>query len=152
TKRQAFQVQGNYSHRWNRQYDTNINIFGLRSIYSIDKFTVGAEGNWITGRTREVSEALALINSDPIIRQRINQWGGRGVVRWDEPEWAAYLEIDYASGDRDPNPGSDLTQFVFSEDTNVGLLMFERVLAFESARTAAAGVELLKRLGASTFP
>lgn len=151
-KRQSFQVQGNYSHRWNRQYDTNINIFGLRSIYSIDKFTVGAEGNWITGRTREVSEALALINSDPIIRQRINQWGGRGVVRWDEPEWAAYLEIDYASGDRDPNPGSDLTQFVFSEDTNVGLLMFERVLAFESARTAAAGVELLKRLGASTFP
>ncbi len=152
TQRQSLEVQANYAHRWSSQYDTNINVIGLRTIFNVDKFTVGFEGNGILGRTREVSEALALINSDPIIRQRVSQWGGRAVARWDEPKWAGYLEVDYASGDRDPNPGTDLTQMLFSEDTNVGLLMFERVLAFESARTAAAGVELLQRLGADTFP
>jgi hypothetical protein len=45
-----------------------------------------------------------------------------------------------------------LTQFVFAEDTNVGLLLFEHVLAFQSARASAAGVEVLRRLGAKSFP
>ncbi|MBX3183942.1 MAG: hypothetical protein KIT72_07455 [Polyangiaceae bacterium] len=152
SKRRGFEIQGNYNHRWSGTYDTNVNIFGARAIAQLDKLTAGFEGNWLTGRTLEISEALALINTDPVVRQRINQWGARGVVRWDEPTWAAYLEVDYASGDRDPNPGSDLTQLVFAEDTNVGLLMFKRILHFESARSAAVGVELLKRLGASTFP
>ncbi|HMR07372.1 MAG TPA: hypothetical protein PKA88_16435 [Polyangiaceae bacterium] len=118
----------------------------------MDKFSFGAEGVTIQGRTLEVSDALSLINNDPIVRQRVNQWGARAVARWDEPAWTAYLEFDYASGDRDPNPGTPLTQLYFAEDANVGLLMFERVLHFESARSSASGVELLRRVGAKTFP
>jgi hypothetical protein len=34
----------------------------------------------------------------------------------------------------------------------VGLLLFEHVLAFQTARVAAAGTELIRRLGAKSFP
>jgi hypothetical protein len=34
----------------------------------------------------------------------------------------------------------------------VGLLLFEHLLAFQTARSAAASVEILSRLGASSFP
>ena len=145
-------VQGVTAHRWESNFDTNISIAQLRVLTKVDKFSFGAEGVTIQGRTLEVSDALSLINNDPIVRQRVNQWGARAVARWDEPAWTAYLEFDYASGDRDPNPGTPLTQLYFAEDANVGLLMFERVLHFESARSSASGVELLRRVGAKTFP
>jgi Alginate export len=62
------------------------------------------------------------------------------------------MELDYASGDPDPNVTTPLSQFVFAEDTNVGLLLFEHVMAFQTARASAAGVETLRRLGATTYP
>jgi len=40
----------------------------------------------------------------------------------------------------------------WAEDTNVGLLLFKHVLAFQTGRASAAAVELLKRLGAPTIP
>lgn len=151
-RRTNFELQGVYAHRWERNFDTNINIITARAVAKVDKLSAGVEGVTILGRTREVSDALSLINNDPIVRQRVRQFGARAVARWDEPTWTAYLEFDYAGSDRNPNPGSTLSQIYFAEDANVGLLMFERVLAFESARSAAAGVELLKRIGAKTFP
>jgi hypothetical protein len=141
-----------YAHRWESTFDTNIHILTARALARVGKLGVGIEGAHINGATREVSEALSLINNDPIVRQDVAQWVARAVVRWDEPIWSAYLELDFASGDRNPNPGTDLTQAYFAEDTNVGLLMFERIIAFESARSSAAGVELLRRLGADTYP
>jgi hypothetical protein len=63
-----------------------------------------------------------------------------------------YLEGDYASGSDDPRSRATLSQFTWSPDTNVGLLLFKQVLAFQTGRAAAAGVELLRRLGATTFP
>ena len=80
------------------------------------------------------------------------QGGARAVVRLDQKFWTAYFEFDYASGDRDPNARTPLTQFVWSEDNNVGLLLFERILAFQTATAAASSVELLRRLGAKAFP
>jgi hypothetical protein len=141
-----------YAHRWEATFDTSIHILSARALTRIGKLGAGVEGVHINGATREVSEALSLINNDPIVRQHVVQWGARAVVRWDEPIWSAYLELDFASGDRNPNPGTDLTQLYFAEDANVGLLMFERIVAFESARSSAAGVELLRRLGADTYP
>ena len=151
-RRQTFEVQTAYAHRWESEYDTNINVFNARVIARSGKLSAAAEGAHVRGATREVSEALALINADPIVRQKVDQWGARGAVRWDEPAWTAYFEVDFATGDRNPNPGTDLTQLYFAEDANVGLLMFERILAFESARSQAAGVEILKLVGAPTFP
>lgn len=146
------ELQGIVAHRWESVYATNITIANLKLAGRIDKLTAGFEGVGILGRTREISEALSLINNDPIVRQKVEQFGARAVVRWDEPTWTAYLEGDFATGDHDPNPGTALTQLVFAEDNNVGLLMFERILHFESARSAAAGVVLLRRIGADTFP
>ncbi|MBK7578600.1 MAG: hypothetical protein IPI67_00205 [Myxococcales bacterium] len=152
THRTHLELQGTYAHRWERFYDTSVNIVDVKAVAKIDRLSAGIEGVGIFGRTREVSEALSLINNDPIVRQRVEQFGARAVVRWDEPTWTAYLEADLATGDHNPNPGSALTQLLFAEDNNVGLLMFERILAFESARSAAAGVVLLRRIGADTFP
>jgi hypothetical protein len=146
------ELGGFYAHRWESQFDTTIHIVTARALGRVGKLGAGLEGVHINGATREVSEALSLINNDPVVRQQVQQWGARAVVRWDEPIWSAYAELDFASGDRNPNPGSDLTQLYFAEDANVGLLMFERIVAFESARSSAAGVELLRRLGADTFP
>ncbi len=62
------------------------------------------------------------------------------------------MQADYASGDDDPRARSDLTVFSFDRDFNVGLLLFEHILAFESARSAAVGIETLKNLNSDSFP
>ena len=50
----------------------------------------------------------------------------------------AYLEFDYASGEATPGARAALSRFSFADDTNVGLLLFDRVLGYQSARAAAA--------------
>lgn len=152
TERSWTELQAIYAHRWERQMDTAINVINWRAMGRLDHLGAGIEGVGIFGRTREVSEALSLINADPVVRQKVEQYGARAVVRWDEPMWTAYLEGDFATGDHNPNPGSTLSQLYFAEDANVGLLMFERIMQYESARSAASGVVLLDRIGAKTFP
>ena len=64
----------------------------------------------------------------------------------------ATLEFDYASGDADPRDETPLTTFNFAHDSNVGLLLFEHVLAFETARSTAVGIENLAHVGSKSFP
>ncbi len=150
-----------YAHRWDTQYETRVNTVGGRALARFDGLYLGVDMAANIGTTREVSTSYSLITGDDVVAQDILQFGARAVVRYDwrpdgatnrPPMITGYLEFDYATGDEDPRPGSPLTQFRFSEDTNVGLLMFEHVLAFQSARAAAAGVEVTRRLGAVTFP
>ncbi len=153
---------GYYVHRWSDQYSTHVNIFGGRAIGRFGPIYVGIEGAANIGSTREVAEAYKAINNDPVVDQSIVQVGARAVVRYDypvvragevrKPGLSAYLELDYASGDGDPQARTNLTQFTWAPDMNVGLLMFEHVLHFQSARAAAAATETLARLGASSFP
>ncbi len=74
------------------------------------------------------------------------------MVRYDQPMYTLYFEADYASGDSDPTTRSPLTQFRFAEDSNVGLLMFKHILAYQSGRAAASGVQLLRDLRAPSYP
>jgi len=141
-----------WAHRWSSEYETAINTVGGRAAARLGDLHVGLDIAGNVGSTREVSDAYSLISNDPVVDQRILQVGMRAVARYDQPLWSAYLELDYASGDGDPSPGTRLSQFRFSQDTNVGLLLFEHVLAYQSARASAAGVEILRRLGADTFP
>jgi len=141
-----------YAHRWDRKFGSSINAIGGRVMGSAGGFTFGADGTAFLGRTREVSEAFAVITNDPPQSQRITQWGARAVARYDWSKLTAYLEADYASGDDDPQVGTPLTQFRFAEDSNVGLLMFKHVVAYQTARAAAAGVELLRSLNAPSYP
>jgi len=139
-------------YRWDEKYGTQVDVFGWRAFTRVGDLYAGAEAVMNIGSTREVSEAYSLVNNDPVVDQSVQQWGGRAVVRYDRPRWSAYFEVDYASGDDNPEPRSALRQFYFAEDANVGLLLFEHLLAFQSARAAAAGTELLRRLGSKTFP
>ncbi len=140
-------------HRWNPANGTSINVVGLRANSRLNGgLSAGFDVAYNFGSTREVSEAYKFITNDPVLDQEIAQLGARAVVRYDNKWITGYLEFDYASGDPDPNASTPLSQFVFAEDTNVGLLLFEHVLAFQTARASAAGVEVLRRLGATTYP
>jgi hypothetical protein len=143
-----------HAHRWDAKYNTKINSVGgrLTSRFLDNHLHVGVDFGANLGTTREVSEAYKVITNDPPVDQAVKQFGARAVVRWDERFGSIYLEADYASGDDDPTVRTPLTQFTFSEDTNVGLLLFKHIVAFQSARSAAAAVETLRRLGATTFP
>jgi hypothetical protein len=141
-----------HAYRWSGDNATGINAFGGRAMSTFGEVTAGVEATVVAGSTREISEAFRVISNDPAVAQAVTQVGARGVVRWDRPLFSGYLELDYASGDSDPQTRTPLTQFRFAEDTNVGLLMFKHVLAYQTARAAAAGVELLRNLGAPSYP
>lgn len=159
---QDLEAQVYYVHRWSDAQSTNVNIFGGRAISRFGPVYVGVEAAANIGSTREIAEAYKVITNDPVVDQNIRQVGARLVARYDwpvvrageprQPGLSAYIEIDYASGDADPLARTDLTQFVWSPDMNVGLLMFEHILYFQTARAAAAATETLRRLGAKSFP
>lgn len=106
----------------------------------------------IRGRSREVSEGFAALSKTESQMQQIRAVGAQAIADYDLGPTTLTLELDYASGDDDPRPTNALTQFSFARDLNVGLLLFEQILAFESARSAAVGIENLAGLGASSFP
>src|SRR5688500_13670699 len=106
----------------------------------------------IVGRSREVSEGFAALSKTESRSQKIRAVGAQAIADYDLGPTTLTLEVDYASGDDDPRPTNALTQFSFARDLNVGLLLFEQILAFESARSAAVGIENLAGLGASSFP
>ncbi len=117
-----------------------------------DVLRVAIEASFLRGETREISEGFAeLARTEPVM-QRVAAQGARAIVDVNVGPVTLTLEGDYASGDRDPRPGSDLTVFGFARDTNVGLLLFERVLAYATARSAAVGIENLRNLDAASFP
>ena len=138
TLEQTFDAQAHGTVTWGRDDDTVVGVLDTILTLSVYELSVGLEGAYVTGRSREPSRALAAATGLPSAEQRIEQWGARFVARWDERRWGAYLELDFASGDDDPDPTSPATRFAFARDANVGLLLFERVLAFETARSAAA--------------
>ncbi len=139
------------SHRWQDQI-SDVSGAGARVYARIGNLRFGADAAMNFGSTREISEAYQKITNDPVVAQQVLQGGARVTVRYDRPKWGVYLEGDYASGSDDPTSRATLSQFTWSPDTNVGLLLFKQVLAFQTGRAAAAGVELLRRLGATTFP
>ncbi len=141
-----------HTYRWDQKYGTGVNSVVFRALTQVGDFQAGLDGSVVLGHTREVSEAFRLITSDPVVAQDITQFGARAVVRYDRPTWTAYLEGDYASGDADPTVRTPLTQMIWADDSAVGLLMFKKVMAYQSARAAAAANSVLRSLGASTFP
>jgi hypothetical protein len=139
--------------RWSKQDGTGISAIGGRLMSALpNDVRAGMEAIVVTGSTREVSRALTVIGREPATLQSVHQLGARGTVRWDRPTFSLYLEGDYASGDADPSARSSLTQFRFAEDANVGLLMFEHVLAYQSARAAAAADAFVRANGGLVTP
>ncbi|HEU5059665.1 MAG TPA: hypothetical protein VFU21_24205, partial [Kofleriaceae bacterium] len=124
----------------------------LKAEGRVGPFALSAQAMPIVGRSREVSEGFAALSKTEARSQKIRALGAQAIVDYDLGPTTVTLELDYASGDDDPRPTNALTQFSFARDLNVGLLLFEQILAFESARSAAVGIENLAGLGASSFP
>lgn len=124
--RQEWDLMAVVAQRWSDGQDGSITLLATRAVSSIWRFGTGFEVVSEFGRASS--------------GQKVQRLGARGVVRWDEPAYTLYLELDFASGDDDPSASSRSTRFTFSPDTNVGLLLFDRVLAFSSARSAAAAL------------
>ncbi|HEX3345016.1 MAG TPA: hypothetical protein VHS09_10615 [Polyangiaceae bacterium] len=141
-----------YTYRWDGHFGTNVDAVGGRAVARFGNWFAGVDATGVLGGTSEVSQAFHLITNDPAVSQAIRQLGARAVVRYDRPTWTAYLEGDYASGSSDTSLQGPLTQFHFAEDTNVGLLLFKQVFAYQTAREAAAATALLNSLNAPTVP
>ncbi|MGD0526965.1 MAG: hypothetical protein ABSE49_17605 [Polyangiaceae bacterium] len=141
-----------YTYRWDGHFGTNVDAFGGRAVARFGNWFAGIDATGVLGGTTEVSDAFHLITNDPAVSQAIRQLGARAVVRYDRPKWTAYLEGDYASGSSDTTLQGPLTQFHFAEDTNVGLLLFKQIFAYQTAREAAAATALLNSLNAPTVP
>ena len=141
-----------YAYRWDGHFGTNVNAVGGRAVARFGHWFAGVDATGVLGGTSEVSQAFHLITNDPAVSQAIRQLGARAVVRYDERVWTAYLEGDYASGSSDTTLQGPLTQFHFAEDTNVGLLLFKQIFAYQTAREAAAATALLTSLNAPTIP
>ncbi len=139
--------------RWSKTNATGISVVGGRLMSRLPSdLHAGIEAAVVTGSTREISEAFRFVSSELPARQDVHQLGARATIRWDRPLVSLYLEGDYASGDADPSTRSSLTQFRFADDANVGLLMFEHVLGYQSARAAAAADARLRAAGAPSLP
>jgi len=122
----------------------------LQAAYRSMRFAASA--SFLRGETREISEGFAELARTTPTLQTVRAQGAQAIVEGDVGPVTLTLQFDYASGDDDPRPGSDLTVYSYPRDYNVGLLLFERILAYSSARSAAVGVENLRNLDASTFP
>lgn len=55
-------------------------------------------------------------------------------------DWVVQLEAGYASGDADPNDGKE-HRFVFDPNHRVGLLLFDELMRWQTARAASAALD-----------
>ena len=106
------------------------------------------------GTTREISEGLSLLGTrvgkpGP---QDLSAFGGWVELAYRLNPFEFVFEFFYASGDDTPGVRDPITQLTFAQDTNVGLHLFENVLHYQTARSAARGVASLHALNADTFP
>jgi hypothetical protein len=99
------------------------------------------EAAFIGGRTTFVRTLEQLQAGE---QETILSWGGAArlgavtVQECGDERWGAFVltaEVGYASGDADPYDGVT-RRFTFDENHNVGLVLFDHVLAWKTARAA----------------
>lgn len=88
-----------------------------------------AEGIRIVGDTRAITlpGSVDPTNPDPLAK-RANIWGYAAEAGYHQPAWKLLFEHGYASGD-DVATDKDFTGRALNPDHNVGLLLYEEVLA-----------------------
>ncbi len=136
----------------NDNFATKIRAFPFVLKGAVGPLTLEANVSYLHGQTRELSEGLSVLNPRPAATQNVRALGARVVADIEAGPAVFTLEFNYAGGDDDPRQESVLSTYNYPRDLNVGLLMFERTLAYESARVAAVGAENLRNLEAPSFP
>ncbi len=139
-----FIASANVVHLWNEGFNTRAFGFPLLLSTTInDRVYLRAQYVHTRGSTREVSEGFAALQGTEPQQQEVIANGFQGIADVYIGPVTLTLEFDYASGDSDPRSSNAITTFNFARDLNVGLLLFEHVIAFESARSVAVGIENL---------
>lgn len=136
----------------NREFDTD--IFGIPLLVQAKVENVSLSLQYIhtRGNTLEISEGFAALSNAEPERQQLKAHGAQAVADIDLGRVGLTLEFDYATGDDDPRSTTPITSFSFARDMNVGILLFEHIMAFESARSVAVGIENLDGVDVESFP
>lgn len=142
----------NTSYRWDERFSTSIIAVPVRAGISYEAMTLRASGILIDGTTRELSSGFAELTGGNVVDQSIEAKGARVSLEGRMGPVSLVGEWAYASGDDDPRPETPMTIFSWARDTNLGLVLFEHALAFQSARAASVGIENLSQLSAPAFP
>ncbi|HIA04391.1 MAG TPA: hypothetical protein EYN66_21280 [Myxococcales bacterium] len=152
TQWRDFQLTGVLVHKGSNAFDTSIWATPLRFETHVGPSFINLQLSWIFGETQEVSEGISLLSAKTPKKQELRQYGAHLYADYKLGPVTLGMEFDYASGDSDPRGHTPLTQFNFTRDFNVGLLLFEHLMAFQSARSAAVGIENLSKLNSPSFP
>lgn len=136
----------------NDEFNTDVWSVPTALSGSIGHFDLKAQYVYIRGSTREISEGFAALSKTEVVEQSIASHGAQVVMDYTIGPATLTMEFDFATGDSDPRPETPITAYSFARDLNVGMLMFEHVLAYESARSTAVGVENLANENTKSFP
>ncbi|MBD89692.1 MAG: hypothetical protein CL940_05115 [Deltaproteobacteria bacterium] len=142
----------NTSYRWDERFSTSIIALPVRAGISYEALSLKASGILIDGTTRELSSGFAELTGGNVVDQSIEAMGARVSLEGRLGSVSLVGEWAYASGDDDPRPETPMSIFSWARDTNLGLVLFEHTLAFQSARAASVGIENLSQLSAPAFP
>lgn len=145
-------VSGFAVHLEDERFQTDVWAFPTRSNATVGPLYLEFQTAMITGSSREISEGFAALSSKEPSLQKINGMGLHALADYNFGPLTLTMQFDMATGDSDPRASTPITSFSFARDRNVGLLLFEHVLAFESARSVAVGIENLSSLNAASFP
>lgn len=139
--------------RWDDRFDTDIFALPMRLQLAYGDFSLVAELSYITGSSRELSAGFAELTGGLVTDQPIELITARVAPELEiADQLTLRLEWAYAKGDADPRTDSELSISSWPRDTNLGLMLFEHVVAFQSARAAAAGIQVLRDADAPSFP
>jgi hypothetical protein len=143
--------------RFGDDFGTNVIAIPTTLSWGVGPVRVWSETVTLFGETREASEGFAALREADESRREIHNQellavGARTVIDVETGPLTSTLEFDFASGDADPRDETALTTYNFARDANVGLLLFEHILAFETARSVGVGIQNLANLGTASFP
>jgi hypothetical protein len=147
-----FQLTGVLVHKGNKAFDSAVWAMPIRFETQVGPSSINLQFSYIFGETREISEGISILSGKQPTKQTLEQYGAHAYVDYKLGPVTLGMEFDYASGDPDPRGHTPITQFNFTRDFNVGLLLFEHLMAFQTARSAAVGIENLSKLNAPSFP
>ncbi|TXD36225.1 hypothetical protein FRC98_13970 [Lujinxingia vulgaris] len=149
---QGFQASATFVHLRNDRFNSRIYGFPLAFQTGVNNVDLRLQFSHLRGETTEISEGFAALTNAEVQTQQMRGYGAQGVVDVHLGPVTLTLEGNYASGDANPRAGDPITSFSFARDMNVGLLLFEHVLAFESARSVGVGLENLADADVDSFP
>jgi hypothetical protein len=139
-------------HLRNRAFQSRIWGFPFQFGATVGPVNFDLQYMHIRGQTEEISIGFAALASKEPVLQKLRAHGARGIVDVELGPVTLTMEGDFATGDDDPRSATPITSFSFARDLNVGLLLFEHIMAFESARSAGVGIENLSGADVESFP